>query len=109
MFGLRHNVPLSPRAQEIGIRMALGASRQQVVRLVLHEGLATTAIGIVIGLIIAIVFTRAMSRLLFGISNLDIPTYAIASCLLILVALAASFILAFRAATIDPSLVLHQE
>ncbi|HXC42464.1 MAG TPA: ABC transporter permease, partial [Candidatus Dormibacteraeota bacterium] len=74
---------VSRRAQEIGIRMALGASRQQVVRLVLHEGLATTAIGIVIGLIIAIVFTRAMSRLLFGISNLDIPTYAIASCLLI--------------------------
>ena len=102
MFGLRHNVPLSRGAQEIGIRMALATSRQQVVRLVLHEGLATTAIGIVIGLIIAIVFTRAMSRLLFAF-------YAIPSCLLILVALAASFILAFRAATIDPSLVLHQE
>jgi len=100
---------VSRRAQEIGIRMALGARRQQVVRLVLHEALATTAIGIVIGLIIAIVFTRAMSGLLFGISNLDIPTYAIASCFLILVALTASFAPAFRAATIDPSLVLHQE
>ena len=100
---------VSQRAQEIGIRMALGARRDQVISLVVLEGMAMAAIGIAIGLIMAILVTRAISSLLFGVSNIDIPTYTIASCLLILVALAASFAPAFRAATIDPSTILRQE
>ena len=100
---------VSRRAHEIGIRMALGARRDQVLGLVLREGLTMAAVGIGAGLIIALVATRAISSLLFGVSSVDIPTYAIASCVLLFVALAASFAPAFRAASMDPSAILHQE
>jgi putative ABC transport system permease protein len=100
---------VSQRAKEIGIRMALGARRAQVLRLVIQEGLAVAAIGIAIGFIVATGITRAMSRFLFGVSHLDLPTYAIASGFLIFIALLASFAPASRAAGIDPSTVLHQE
>jgi putative ABC transport system permease protein len=100
---------VSRRSQEIGIRMALGASRDQVIRLVVREGMATAATGIVVGLAIALIATRAMSALLFGVSNVDLPTYAIASAFLILVALAASFAPASRAAAVDPCSALRQE
>jgi len=100
---------VSRRSQEIGIRMALGARRDQVIRLLVREGMATAAIGVSVGLAIALVATRAMSSLLFGVSNVDLPTYAVASVFLILVALAASFAPASRAAAIDPSSALRQE
>jgi putative ABC transport system permease protein len=100
---------VSQRSQEIGIRMALGARRDQVIRLVVREGMATAAIGVAVGLALALVATRAMSSLLFGVSNVDLPTYAVASVFLILVALAASFAPASRAAAIDPSSALRQE
>jgi putative ABC transport system permease protein len=100
---------VSRRSQEIGIRMALGARRDQVIRLVVREGMAMAAIGVAVGLAIALVATRAMSSLLFGVFDVDLPTYAIASVFLILVALAASFAPAARAAAIDPSSALRQE
>jgi putative ABC transport system permease protein len=100
---------VSRRAQEIGIRMALGARRDQVIRLVLREGITMAGIGVGVGLLIAMAATRAMSSLLFGVSTIDIPTYGIASCFLIFVALAASFAPASRAARMDPSEILHQE
>jgi putative ABC transport system permease protein len=100
---------VSQRAKEIGIRMALGARRDQVLRLVIREGLAMAAIGVAVGFIIAMGATRAMSNFLFGVSHLDLLTYSIASVFLILVALLASFAPASRAADIDPSAILHQE
>jgi len=103
------NYSVSQRAKEIGIRMALGAPRDHVVRLVVREGLMMAAIGVAVGLLIAIGVTRAMSNLLFGVSNLDFLTYAVAGAFLILVALLASFVPAAQAAGIDPSTVLHQD
>jgi putative ABC transport system permease protein len=100
---------VSQRAKEIGIRMALGARRDQVLRLVIREGLAMAAIGVAVGLIIAMGATRAMSNFLFGVSHLDLLTYSITSVFLIFVALLASFAPASRAAGIDPSAILHQE
>ncbi len=100
---------VSQRAKEIGIRMALGARRNQVVHLVVREGLLMAAIGVATGFVIAFGVTRAMSNLLFGVSHLDPLTYAIAGAFLTLVALLASFAPAARAAGIDPSAVLHQE
>jgi putative ABC transport system permease protein len=100
---------VSQRAKEIGIRMALGARRDQVLRLVIREGLAMAAIGVAVGFIIAMGITRAMSNFLFGVSHVDLLTYSIASVFLILVALLASFAPASRAAGIDPSAILHQD
>jgi putative ABC transport system permease protein len=100
---------VSRRAQEIGIRMALGARRSQIIRLVVGEGAAMAAVGVGSGLILAMVVTRAIASLLFAVSTVDVPTYAVASCFLILIALAASIVPAFRAASTDPSAVLHQE
>lgn len=100
---------VSQRAKEIGIRMALGARRDQVVRLVVREGLLMAALGVAIGFVIAFGATRAMSNLLFGVSHLDLVTYSVAGGFLTLVALLASFAPASRASSIDPSAVLHQE
>jgi predicted permease len=100
---------VSQRKQEIGIRVALGAGPGQVVRLILREGMTVAAIGATAGLAMAIGVTRAMSSLLFGISSIDVPTYAIATGFLTLVALAASYGPATRATGIDPAVALRQE
>lgn len=100
---------VSQRTQEIGIRVALGAGRGQVMRLVVGEGMTVAAIGVAAGLAIAMSVTRLMSSLLFGISSTDILTYVIATGLLTLVALAASYVPASRATAIDPAIALRQE
>jgi predicted permease len=97
------------RVNEIGIRMALGAGADDVLSLVLHQGLRLTLLGIAIGLIGAVCLTGAMKSLLFGVRPNDPLTFAIVSALLLAVALAASYIPARRATKVDPIVVLRFE
>jgi putative ABC transport system permease protein len=97
------------RTQEIGIRMALGAQRSDVLRLVVGEGARMAAVGVVIGIVASLVITRLMSTLLFGISATDPLTFAGAAVLLSVVALAASYIPAHRAMRVNPVTALRYE
>jgi predicted permease len=97
------------RSREIGIRMALGAERRDVLRLVLGQGLALAAIGAGIGLVASLAAMRLLSTMLYGVRPTDPLTFAGSSVLVILMALAASWIPARRAASIDPMQALRTE
>jgi len=97
------------RLREIGIRMALGASVQDVVRIVTIECLRPTLVGIVVGLAGALGISTLLTKLIFGIRPTDPATYAIAAFLLTAVALMASIIPAWRATRVDPLQVLRDE
>jgi putative ABC transport system permease protein len=95
------------RGREIGIRMALGAERQTVVRLILRQAMLLTAAGVVIGGAGAFALTRLLSTLLFGVTPRDPLTFAAAAGLLTVVAIAATVVPAWRAATVDPASALR--
>jgi putative ABC transport system permease protein len=97
------------RSNEIGLRMALGASSGDVLRLVLRQGLALAAIGLAIGLAGAFAASRLLTSMLFAVKPNDPLTYIGVTVLLGVVALAASYIPARRAAQIDPLVALRQE
>src|SRR6202050_1116442 len=97
------------RTHEIGIRIALGAQRQNVLMLILGEGTKTALIGVGIGLAAALVVTRLMSSVLYGISATDPITFAAVAVVLVLVALAACYIPARRAMRVDPIIALRYE
>ena len=97
------------RANEIGVRMALGASPRDVLRLVLRQALSLTFAGIVIGLVSAAAMTRLLASMLFGVKPTDPPTYIAVVALLGVVALAASYIPARRAMRVDPIVALRYE
>jgi putative ABC transport system permease protein len=97
------------RTQEIGIRMALGGQRSDVLRLVLGEGTRMAALGVGIGIAVSMAITRLMSTLLFGISATDPLTFVGVAVLLSLVALLASYIPARRAMRVDPIVALRYE
>ncbi|HKO05985.1 MAG TPA: ABC transporter permease [Candidatus Acidoferrales bacterium] len=97
------------RRHEIGIRMALGAERRDVLRLVLSEGLRLAGIGIVVGCCISLGVTRLMSGLLYGVRPRDPITFATSSAVVILIALVASYIPARRAMRVDPMVALRYE
>jgi ABC-type antimicrobial peptide transport system permease subunit len=97
------------RSREIGIRMALGAERRDILRLVLGQGLTLAAIGAGIGLVASLAAMRLLSTMLYGVRPTDPLTFAGSSALAILVALAASWIPARRAASIDPMQSLRTE
>ena len=97
------------RTQEIGIRIAIGADRSDVLRLVLGEGARMAVLGLVIGIGASLAITRLMSTLLFGVSATDPLTFAAVAVLLSLVALAASYIPARRAVRVDPMTALRYE
>jgi len=95
--------------REIGIRMALGATRHEILKLVVVKGMALAVYGVVIGLAAALVLTRLMRSLLFGINAADPATFVAVSLLLTLVALLATYFPARRAARIEPILCLRSE
>jgi putative ABC transport system permease protein len=97
------------RTREIGIRMALGADRTGVLKMIMSEGLLLVAIGIAIGIIAGIVFARVLHSLLFGMHPSDPATYAMATLAIALVAAAACYIPARRATKIEPSIALRYE
>ena len=100
---------VTQRTQEIGIRIALGARSGDVVRMVLTRGVGLAAMGIAIGLVAAIPLTRSMQALLFDVQPTDVPTFATVGIVLILVAAAASYLPARRAARIDPMTALRMD
>lgn len=97
------------RRQEIGVRMALGAQRADVLRLVLGQGTRLIVSGIALGLIAAFLVSRAMASLLFEVQPTDVTTFAVVSILLMVLALLACAIPAFRATQVDPLVVLRNE
>jgi len=97
------------RVHEIGIRMALGARAGDVLSLVLRQGLSLAVVGITIGLMGAVWLTGAMKSLLFGVRPNDLPTFAIVSALLLVVAVAATYVPARRATKVDPIVALRYE
>jgi putative ABC transport system permease protein len=100
---------VAQRTHEIGIRMALGAPRSGVFRLVVGEGLKLAGVGIAIGIAAAFGLARLMSSLLFGISATDFETFAGVAVLLALVALLACYVPARRAMRVDPTVALRYE
>jgi ABC-type antimicrobial peptide transport system permease subunit len=97
------------RTREIGIRMALGARPRAVLGMVFRQGLALTAVGISIGLVIAIVLGRFTANLLYGTSGTDLLTFGMVSVVLLATATVAILIPAFRAAHVEPTTALRYE
>jgi len=103
---------VSQRTQEIGIRMALGANRANVLRMMLRQGMILTVIGIAVGLIAAYVLTRyleSLTSMLFGVQPRDPVTFLVIGVLLALVALIACLVPARRATKVDPLVALRYE
>jgi predicted permease len=100
---------VSRRSREIGIRMALGAERRDVLRLILGHGLGLAAIGAGIGLLASLAAMRLLSTMLYGVRPTDPVAFAGSAVLVILVALAASWLPARRAASVDPMQSLRTE
>jgi putative ABC transport system permease protein len=100
---------VSQRTREIGIRMALGAQRRDVLQLVVRQGMILTLIGVVLGVMGALALTRLTATLLFGVGATDPVTFIGISVLLSAIALLASYIPARRAATVNPMTALAHE
>ena len=100
---------VAQRTQELGIRIALGASGSHILRLVIVHGVALTGIGIVLGLIASLAATRLMTSLLFETSATDPLTFLASAALFVMVALIASYVPARRATRIDPTAALRAE
>lgn len=103
------NYTVALRRRELGIRMALGAARMDVLRLVLGQGLTLTLIGVGAGLISAYALTRLMASLLYGVTATDYLTFGIVSAVLIIVGVAASYVPARRATKVNPTIALRAE
>jgi len=97
------------RTHEIGIRMALGASKPEILRLVLIHGLRLTLVGVAIGLAASFALTRYLGTLLLGVTSTDLLTFSSVAILLCLVSLVACFIPARRAMRLDPMVALRYE
>ena len=98
---------VSQRTRELGIRMALGASRADVVRLVVLQGLRLTIAGVIVGLAVSLAATRLIATLLFNVSPTDLVTFIAVPAILALAALGASYLPALRATRIDPVIALR--
>jgi putative ABC transport system permease protein len=100
---------VNQRTREIGLRMALGAQRGSVLKLIIREGMTVALIGIGAGLAAAFVVSRLLASLLFGVEARDPATFAVLAGLLALIALAACAIPAWRASRVDPMVALRYE
>jgi putative ABC transport system permease protein len=97
------------RTREIGIRMALGAQPQDILKLMLRQGVIATVIGVAIGLVSSVVFTRVMASLLYGAGSNNWLVFACVALALLLIALTASYIPARKATELDPMVALRNE
>jgi putative ABC transport system permease protein len=103
---------VAQRTHEIGVRMTLGASRSQVVRMVLKSGLQLTGIGVAAGLALSLIATKfatSFSSLLFGIKSTDVVTFSVVVGMVTIVSLLACYIPAYRASKVDPMIALRYE
>jgi ABC-type antimicrobial peptide transport system permease subunit len=100
---------VSQRTREVGVRVALGARPGDIVRLVMSRGVSLIGAGIGAGLVAALITTRFLETLVFGVNPIDGLTFAAAAALLLVVALAAHGIPLRRALHIDPAIALRQE
>ena len=108
LFGLAsYNV--AQRTNEIGIRMALGAQRGDVVRMVLRESLRLVAAGVALGIVATFAAGRLVATLLFGVAPMDVPTLAAATVAMILISTIAGYVPARRASRVDPAVALQYE
>jgi len=97
------------RRQEIGIRIALGARPASILNMVLRRGLTLAGVGVAAGLVAAILLTRVVTSLLYGVSRFDVTTFAAVPLILAAVALLACLIPASRAASLNPVAALREE
>ena len=100
---------VSQRTREIGIRMALGAGRGRVLRMVLLSGARWSALGLALGLAVSLAFRRVLTGLVFGVSTADPWVYAAAPLVLILAAMLACYLPARRASRVSPLTALRWE
>jgi ABC-type antimicrobial peptide transport system permease subunit len=108
LFGvMSYNV--SRRTNEIGIRMALGAQRQDVLQLVMRESMILVVVGVVAGLVVALAAGRFVETLLFGLAATDVMTMVLAIGVMALVSAFAGYLPARRASRVDPMVALHYE
>jgi ABC-type antimicrobial peptide transport system permease subunit len=100
---------VSERTQEIGIRLALGAERRSILRMVLRQGLGLAIAGAALGIVCALIVARLMAGVLYGVRPTDPATFAGVAVLLVLVALFACYVPAMRATRVDPMVTLRHE
>ena len=100
---------VSQRTREVGIRMALGAKRADVLKLITSEGMKMAAIGVVIGFVLSLAIARVLSSVLIGVSTYDVTTFIIVPLLLVAVAFVACLVPARRATKVNPLVALRYE
>ena len=100
---------VAQRTREIGIRIALGAARRDVLRMILSEGGKLAVAGVVLGLIVSYAMTQSLRALLYGVTPTDPLTFALVALLLLATALIACWIPARRASRVDPMIALRAE
>jgi ABC-type antimicrobial peptide transport system permease subunit len=100
---------VAQRTREIGIRMALGAQREDILKLTIRQGVIAAIVGVAVGLVLGLLLTRVMSSVLYGATNADWLTFVVVSMLLLCVALIASYIPARKATQVDPMIALRNE
>ncbi|MBV8553374.1 MAG: ABC transporter permease [Acidobacteriaceae bacterium] len=108
IYGLM-SYAVEQQTQELGIRMALGANRPQLLKLIVRQGMTPALIGVAAGLAIAFGVTRVLSSLLYGVKSVDPLSFALVAVVLTVVALLATYLPARRATRLDPVLALRQE
>ena len=99
----------SQRTGEIGLRMALGAERRDVLALVMRQGAAMVAIGLLAGIVLARALSLVLAGTLYGVSPNDPLTFATVTCVLVIVSVAACYLPALRATRVDPLVALRAE
>src|SRR5215213_2410883 len=100
---------VSQRTREVGIRMALGANRSDVMKMITRQGMRLAAVGVGIGLVMALALAKVLSSLLIGVSGYDVTTFILVPVLLAVVTLVACYLPARRATKVDPLIALRYE